>query len=178
MLRRALKVSCFPLISPVYHQQCVFLTSNKPTPLKLVKAAKKAKLSSPSPTASKESMQEAAKSTRVVTMDNKSRQLKMKVVNPEATSSSKISPSKMSPKKQSSSIAIKSYLTEYEEKKIPNFSFSRSKYRLSFQFRRVHLYVLEDGKRMVVYTDGACSNNGNAKAVAGIGIFWGKDHPL
>ncbi|KDQ50240.1 hypothetical protein JAAARDRAFT_588769 [Jaapia argillacea MUCL 33604] len=29
----------------------------------------------------------------------------------------------------------------------------------------------------VVYTDGACSNNGKVGAVAGIGVWWGHDHP-
>jgi hypothetical protein len=36
----------------------------------------------------------------------------------------------------------------------------------------------EEKARPTVFTDGACSNNGNAKAVAAIGVFWGKDHPL
>ncbi len=32
---------------------------------------------------------------------------------------------------------------------------------------------------MSVFTDGACSGNGKAnKAIAGIGVFWGDNHPL
>ncbi len=31
---------------------------------------------------------------------------------------------------------------------------------------------------MSVYTDGACSHNGQANATAGIGVFWGPNHPL
>ncbi|XP_006006605.1 ribonuclease H1 isoform X2 [Latimeria chalumnae] len=34
------------------------------------------------------------------------------------------------------------------------------------------------GDAVVVYTDGCCSNNGKFKARAGIGVYWGKDHPL
>ncbi|CAF0709871.1 unnamed protein product [Brachionus calyciflorus] len=51
----------------------------------------------------------------------------------------------------------KSYLTEYEDKK-HDFSFKSQK--------------------MIVYTDGACSNNGKPNATAGIGVFWGTNHPL
>uniref|UniRef100_A0A914RWV3 ribonuclease H n=1 Tax=Parascaris equorum TaxID=6256 RepID=A0A914RWV3_PAREQ len=29
----------------------------------------------------------------------------------------------------------------------------------------------------VVFTDGACSSNGHRGAKAGIGVFWGDDHP-
>ncbi len=29
-----------------------------------------------------------------------------------------------------------------------------------------------------VFTDGACSNNGKETASAGIGVFWGPNHPL
>lgn len=29
----------------------------------------------------------------------------------------------------------------------------------------------------IVYTDGACSANGRRGAKAGIGVFWGDDHP-
>ncbi|XP_076359133.1 ribonuclease H1-like, partial [Tachypleus tridentatus] len=29
-----------------------------------------------------------------------------------------------------------------------------------------------------IYTDGACSSNGRHGARAGIGVFWGADHPL
>ena len=35
----------------------------------------------------------------------------------------------------------------------------------------------EDGY-VVVYTDGACENNGKTNAKAGYGIFWGDNHPL
>jgi len=45
---------------------------------------------------------------------------------------------------------------------------------LSFLF---HL-TIEEGESVEVYTDGACSNNGKANASAGIGVFWGSDHPL
>lgn len=31
--------------------------------------------------------------------------------------------------------------------------------------------------RQVIYTDGACSNNGKPNAKAGIGVYWGKDDP-
>lgn len=34
------------------------------------------------------------------------------------------------------------------------------------------------GDAVVVYTDGCCSNNGKAGARAGIGVYWGRDHPL
>lgn len=34
------------------------------------------------------------------------------------------------------------------------------------------------GKHVCVYTDGACSGNGQANSAAGIGIFWGPFHPL
>lgn len=34
------------------------------------------------------------------------------------------------------------------------------------------------GDAVVVYTDGCCSRNGRAGARAGIGVYWGPDHPL
>ncbi|KAJ8274980.1 hypothetical protein COCON_G00096050 [Conger conger] len=34
------------------------------------------------------------------------------------------------------------------------------------------------GDAVVVYTDGCCSNNGNHGARAGIGVYWGPDHPM
>ncbi|XP_012671222.1 ribonuclease H1 [Clupea harengus] len=34
------------------------------------------------------------------------------------------------------------------------------------------------GDAVVVYTDGCCSCNGRAGARAGIGVYWGPDHPL
>ncbi|XP_044754070.1 ribonuclease H1-like [Coccinella septempunctata] len=36
----------------------------------------------------------------------------------------------------------------------------------------------EEGDYVVVYTDGACENNGKASAKAGIGVWFGDDHPL
>ncbi|MEQ2229376.1 hypothetical protein ILYODFUR_018207 [Ilyodon furcidens] len=34
------------------------------------------------------------------------------------------------------------------------------------------------GDAVVVYTDGCCSANGRARARAGIGVYWGRNHPL
>lgn len=34
------------------------------------------------------------------------------------------------------------------------------------------------GDAVVVYTDGCCSKNGRLGARAGIGVYWGSDHPL
>ncbi|XP_013878108.1 ribonuclease H1 isoform X1 [Austrofundulus limnaeus] len=34
------------------------------------------------------------------------------------------------------------------------------------------------GDAVVVYTDGCCTFNGKVRARAGIGVFWGPDHPL
>ncbi|XP_057208795.1 ribonuclease H1 isoform X2 [Triplophysa rosa] len=34
------------------------------------------------------------------------------------------------------------------------------------------------GDAVVVYTDGCCSANGKIGARAGIGVYWGRDHPL
>ncbi|XP_010706240.1 ribonuclease H1 [Meleagris gallopavo] len=34
------------------------------------------------------------------------------------------------------------------------------------------------GEFAVVYTDGCCSGNGRNRARAGIGVYWGPDHPL
>uniref|UniRef100_A0A3B1K060 Ribonuclease H1 n=1 Tax=Astyanax mexicanus TaxID=7994 RepID=A0A3B1K060_ASTMX len=34
------------------------------------------------------------------------------------------------------------------------------------------------GDAVVVYTDGCCSRNGKTGARAGIGVYWGPDHPL
>ncbi|XP_065443803.1 ribonuclease H1 isoform X5 [Chrysemys picta bellii] len=34
------------------------------------------------------------------------------------------------------------------------------------------------GDSVVVYTDGCCSSNGRRKARAGVGVYWGPDHPL
>ena len=33
------------------------------------------------------------------------------------------------------------------------------------------------GGRAVVYTDGSCCGNGKKEARAGIGVYWGEDHP-
>ncbi|KAI5610935.1 ribonuclease H1 isoform 1, partial [Silurus asotus] len=37
-------------------------------------------------------------------------------------------------------------------------------------------FILRDA--VVVYTDGCCTNNGRHGARAGIGVYWGPDHPL
>ncbi|XP_043926370.1 ribonuclease H1 [Protopterus annectens] len=34
------------------------------------------------------------------------------------------------------------------------------------------------GDAAVVYTDGCCTSNGREKARAGVGVYWGPDHPL
>lgn len=34
------------------------------------------------------------------------------------------------------------------------------------------------GDAVVVYTDGCCSANGQDRARAGIGVYWGRNHPL
>ena len=38
-------------------------------------------------------------------------------------------------------------------------------------------FIREDGF-MLVYTDGACENNGKPNAKAGIGVWFGDNHPL
>ena len=35
----------------------------------------------------------------------------------------------------------------------------------------------DDSGGVTVYTDGACVNNGRHSAKAGIGVYWGPDHP-
>lgn len=35
-----------------------------------------------------------------------------------------------------------------------------------------------NGKKVTVYTDGACSGNGQKNSAAAIGVFWGPSHPL
>ena len=35
----------------------------------------------------------------------------------------------------------------------------------------------DDSGGVRVYTDGACVNNGRHSAKAGIGVYWGPDHP-
>ena len=39
-------------------------------------------------------------------------------------------------------------------------------------------FMLIDKEKVKVYTDGACSFNGTAKAQGGIGVFWSLNHPL
>ena len=34
-----------------------------------------------------------------------------------------------------------------------------------------------NGGGVIVYTDGACINNGQHGSKAGIGVYWGPDHP-
>ncbi|KAK2121245.1 Ribonuclease H1 [Saguinus oedipus] len=34
------------------------------------------------------------------------------------------------------------------------------------------------GDSVVVYTDGCCSSNGRKRPRAGMGVYWGPDHPL
>ena len=41
----------------------------------------------------------------------------------------------------------------------------------------VEEYVSEDEEPIIVYTDGACSNNGRSNARAGFGVYFGKDDP-
>lgn len=40
------------------------------------------------------------------------------------------------------------------------------------------LFTFNEKKEVIVYTDGACSNNGNNGATAGAGIWFGNGHPL
>lgn len=42
----------------------------------------------------------------------------------------------------------------------------------------VALFSLCSGDAVVVYTDGCCSANGQKGARAGIGVYWGDNHPL
>ncbi|XP_060601646.1 ribonuclease H1-like isoform X1 [Ruditapes philippinarum] len=49
--------------------------------------------------------------------------------------------------------------------------------------RQLHTDACSDGMALddrtpVVYTDGACTNNGRGAAKAGIGVYWGPNHPL
>ncbi|XP_018564076.1 ribonuclease H1 [Anoplophora glabripennis] len=46
-----------------------------------------------------------------------------------------------------------------------------NKKKSKFEFNKENDYV-------VVYTDGACENNGKANAKAGIGVYFGDEHPL
>lgn len=41
-----------------------------------------------------------------------------------------------------------------------------------------HNFEMDDSGYIVVYTDGACSSNGTNKARAGLGVYFGEDHPL
>jgi ribonuclease H len=36
---------------------------------------------------------------------------------------------------------------------------------------------MSGGRKACVYTDGACVKNGNPEARAGIGVYWGENHP-
>ena len=59
--------------------------------------------------------------------------------------------------------------TKIEDRLFLNFE-ANNEYEIFFYY--------EEKARPIVFTDGACSNNGNKKAVAAIGVFWGEDHPL
>lgn len=39
-------------------------------------------------------------------------------------------------------------------------------------------FEMDDSGYVVVYTDGACSSNGTSKARAGLGVYFGENHPL
>jgi ribonuclease HI len=39
-------------------------------------------------------------------------------------------------------------------------------------------FMLDEWNKVVVYTDGACRNNGYRRASAGIGVWFGDNHPL
>lgn len=41
-----------------------------------------------------------------------------------------------------------------------------------------HSFEMDDSGYVVVYTDGACSSNGTKKARAGMGVYFGENHPL
>lgn len=44
--------------------------------------------------------------------------------------------------------------------------------------KRSRVDFQREDDHVVVYTDGACTNNGYKGAKAGIGIYFGPDHPL
>lgn len=39
-------------------------------------------------------------------------------------------------------------------------------------------FIIDNDGYVNVYTDGACGGNGSAKAQAGIGVWFGDNHPL
>lgn len=41
-----------------------------------------------------------------------------------------------------------------------------------------HEFTVDDNDYVEVYTDGSCINNGTKKARAGLGVYFGEDHPL
>jgi ribonuclease HI len=43
--------------------------------------------------------------------------------------------------------------------------------------KRDYASVSDESQWMVVYSDGACKGNGQAGAVAGVGVFWGPNDP-
>lgn len=41
-----------------------------------------------------------------------------------------------------------------------------------------HEFLIDDNEYVIVYTDGACENNGKNNAAAGFGVYFNDDHPL
>lgn len=44
--------------------------------------------------------------------------------------------------------------------------------------KKSKFYFDKENNYVLVYTDGSCENNGKSNAKAGIGVWFGDDHPL
>lgn len=52
------------------------------------------------------------------------------------------------------------------------------KKKIEVDNKSVSDYIIDDDGYINVYTDGACSSNGTKNAQAGIGVWFGRNHPL
>ncbi|KAJ8963761.1 hypothetical protein NQ314_005394, partial [Rhamnusium bicolor] len=46
------------------------------------------------------------------------------------------------------------------------------------QNKKSRMTFLKENDHVIIYVDGACENNGKANAKAGIGVWFGDEHPL
>ncbi|CAH1983699.1 unnamed protein product [Acanthoscelides obtectus] len=79
---------------------------------------------------------------------------------------------KKSKSKAASSVGLSNFLCKPVDKP------SNISERVSDETDSEDVNFQKDGDYVVVYTDGACENNGRANAKAGIGVWFGDSHPL
>ncbi|MBN3310309.1 RNH1 Ribonuclease, partial [Amia calva] len=74
--------------------------------------------------------------------------------------------------------AIKRLCEEEETASSKRFKHAEEELQRAYPATDVKEGLTYMGDAVVVYTDGCCSNNGQSGARAGIGVYWGPQHPM